>query len=381
MKILFCSNYFTHHQKPLAMELDVLTNHHFSFLGYKEMDAERMHLGWGNESIPDFVYNSHSMSSKENITDTDVLIVGSFPESQLRELWKNVKLVFRYQERPLKNGDSIIKYPIRFLRWHYNNPHYKNIYMLCASAFTAGDYRKYGLFRNRCYKWGYFPETRRYENIEDLFSKKSGMTLLWCGRFIDWKRPQSVIEVARQLKLEKMPFVLQMIGAGPEEKNLKQMVDRWELQDCVEFLGAMSPEKVRDKMECADIFLFTSDRKEGWGAVLNEAMNSGCAVIAAHEIGSAPYLIKNNENGLIYSSGETSDLFEKTRYLLRFPKEQKRLGFAAYHTIADLWNAEVAAKRLTILSTAILNGNTFPDLFSEGPCSRADIIHKEWYKK
>ena len=33
-------------------------------------------------------------------------------------------------------------------------------------------------------------------------------------------------------------------------------------------------------MEQADIYLFTSDRNEGWGAVANEAMNSACAMVA-----------------------------------------------------------------------------------------------------
>ena len=61
------------------------------------------------------------------------------------------------------------------------------------------------------------------------------------------------------------------------EQQLRQMIHDKQLDDCVSMLGAMSPEKVRDYMEAADIFLFTSDFNEGWGAVLNEAMNSSCA--------------------------------------------------------------------------------------------------------
>jgi glycosyltransferase involved in cell wall biosynthesis len=61
----------------------------------------------------------------------------------------------------------------------------------------------------------------------------------------------------------------------------------------------MAPEAVRDHMEAADIFLFTSDFNEGWGAVLNESMNSACAVVASHAIGSVPFLLKDGENGFI----------------------------------------------------------------------------------
>ena len=31
--------------------------------------------------------------------------------------------------------------------------------MLCASAYTAKDYASLGMYKNRTYKWGYFPET------------------------------------------------------------------------------------------------------------------------------------------------------------------------------------------------------------------------------
>lgn len=61
---------------------------------------------------------------------------------------------------------------MRFLRFHKNNPKNSNIYLLCASAYTAADYSKFGLFKNKTYKWGYFPETKKYEDIEVLVKSK-----------------------------------------------------------------------------------------------------------------------------------------------------------------------------------------------------------------
>lgn len=40
------------------------------------------------------------------------------------------------------------------------------------------------------------------------------------------------------------------------------------LNDYVTFTGPVQSDKVRGFMERAGIFLFTSDRQEGWGAVL-----------------------------------------------------------------------------------------------------------------
>lgn len=49
------------------------------------------------------------------------------------------------------------------------------------------------------------------------------------------------------------------------KQQLQQMIREMDLSDCVKMLGAMSPAQVREHMERADIFLFTSDRNEGWG--------------------------------------------------------------------------------------------------------------------
>ncbi len=380
MKILFCSNYFTHHQKPLSDQLDVLTNHNYIFLGCKEMDVERRNLGWDNDQIPSYVYNVRDAGRWVRIQKSDVLIAGSFPEKLLRS-YIQAGLFFRYSERPLKEGNILLKYPLRFLRWHYYNPPWKKIYLLCASAFTAVDYRKFGLFRNRCYKWGYFPSTRQYTDVDTPFASKSEITLLWCGRFLHWKHPDHAIMLADNLKKAGIPFILKLIGTGPMEEFLRKSVQDKELYDRVEFVGTMSPDQVRDYMEQAGIFLFTSDRREGWGAVLNEAMNSGCAVIASDAIGAVPYLIKNEENGLVYHSGDINELIEKVKWLLCDPEEQRRLGKAACSTIMNLWNAEVAAERLLQLSQAILDGDSKPDLFKDGPCSRAEIIREDWYKR
>ena len=356
------------------------TGHQYAFIATKQMDLERRAVGWTEYPQTDYVCLPDQDNVPETLDLADVILAGSAPENLLQRSINTGKLIFRYSERPLKNGLEPAKFIPRFLRWHWRNPPGKPIYMLCASAFTAGDYRKFGLFRDRCYKWGYFPETRLYPDLDKLFANKSTLTIVWCGRFLDWKHPDDALEVARHLKADGVRFALKLIGTGPLEDALRQRVQADELQDCVELLGAMSPEKVRDAMEQAGIFLFTSDRKEGWGAVLNEAMNSGCAVAASDAVGSVPYLVKDGKNGLVYHSGDVNELYEKVKWLLEHPEQQRLLGEAAYRTIADLWNAEVAAKRFMQLSQAILDGDPSPSLFEEGPCSRAEIIREDWYQ-
>ena len=115
MRILFCSNYFTHHQVSLSDALYELTNHNYYFVAHKEMDAERKNLGWGNDLARPYTYSLTEQEVQEQLRDLDVLIVGSFPESQTKKYSKKAKLFFRYSDRPLKAGNPGLKYLRRFL--------------------------------------------------------------------------------------------------------------------------------------------------------------------------------------------------------------------------------------------------------------------------
>ena len=134
-------------------------------------------------------------------------------------------------------------------------------------------------------------------------------------------------------------------------------------------------------MEQSQIFLFTSYRNEGWGAVLNESLNSGCAVVASHAIGSVPFLLQDGKNGFIYKDGDINDLFNKVKYLLDNEAERINMQKSAYETIINEWNAENAAKKLIELLTKLLNGENVETLFESGVCSKAKILKDNWFKK
>ena len=203
---------------------------------------------------------------------------------------------------------------------------------------------------------------------------------MWVGRFIDFKHPEVAIELAKKLKEKDHKFILNMVGVGELEDNIKRIISEYKLENNVRLLGSMTPDEVRKYMEESQIFIFTSDRGEGWGAVLNEAMNSACAVVASHEIGSVPFLIKNNENGLIYEDGNTDDLFNKVEYLLNNMKICAKIGHSAYETMINLWSPEIAARRFVELSKNLLEKKEF-NKYNEGPCSKAERLKDNWYLK
>ena len=372
MKVVFLSAFFNHHQKYLSDALASLCD--YTYIATTQIPEERIRLGYGMERLPDYVcqYEEDPERAESRLKEADVIIKGSAPERLVRPCIRRGQPVFRYSERPLKKGGQWHKYLPRLVKWHWQNPWGKPIYMLCASAYTASDYAGFGLFRGKAFRWGYFPEVKRYPAFPDLIEAKEPASIVWAGRFLSWKHPDDALQAMSRLKKEFPDLRLTFIGTGEMEASLRKLVSDLELEHNVSFLGSMKPEEVRSHMERAAIFLFTSDRQEGWGAVVNEAMNSGCAVIASDAAGSVPYLIRDGENGIVYRSGDVEMLTEKIRYLLENPEEARRMGTEAYETMVTMWNGETAAERFLRLADAAVHGMDMNQLYDSGPCSPAE---------
>jgi len=368
MKLAFLSNYFNHHQKQFAQEMNKRCTFTFIEMGY--MPNERRELGYQNEARPEYVKHIHKEKEEclKIIDDADVIIFGSVPEEIERNLAKQKKLTFKYSERIYKLKPKWYEIPFRAIKYNRKN---KGFHLLCASAYTASDYAKTGTFKGRAYKWGYFPECKKYDSIDTLLEQKQKNSILWCGRIIDWKHPEYAVKLAKRLKDEGYDFQLSVVGDGTRLGDIVALTYQLDVEDKVQLLGAMSPDKVREKMEQSEIFIATSDRKEGWGVVINEAMNSGCAVVASNEMGSAPYLIKNGENGLLYFNDNENELYKNVKFLLDNKEKREEYSKNAYKTITEEWNASVAAERIIELSSSIMNGENGHDCFEAGICSLA----------
>ncbi len=380
MKIVFLSNYYSHHQKPLCEEWYRLTDHGFYFVSTEQMTEERKQMGWSaNNDVP-FEIHCESLTPEleSSIEAADVAILGNAPMSMLGNRLQQRKLVFKYSERVFKHGYNYLKWLPRLYTYRKLYGRYRSLYLLAASAYVSADFAMHGTFKGKCYKWGYFPEALTYD-LPTLLAAKSPMRILWCARLINMKHPEAAIHIAERLKAAGYRFQLDMIGNGEMEAALREQIAQSPASDCIRLLGVMSPQDVRRHMEGAGIFLFTSDFGEGWGAVLNESMNSGCAVVASHAIGAAPYLVNHGQNGLLYQNGDLDDLYRKVKALLDHPERQRQLGEAAYHTITELWNARVAAERFLELSADIAATGRC-DRFTEGPCSPAVVMKNNWFE-
>ena len=369
MKITFFTNFLTHHQLPFCLEMVKIYGDDFKFISTEKINEERLKLGYSNmDDLYDFVIKSYE--SKEEYKkamdlalNSDVVIAGSTTSDEyVKERLKQDKLTFRYYAR-IFYKKSLSIFDFKNLRKvydrHFRYKKNKNLHLLCASSYGPNDFNKFGMYINKAYKWGYFLETKTYDEKELLKQKEADVpVILWVGRLIKVKHPEYVIKLANYLRKEGYKFKIQVVGNGPEYEPLKKRIEKYNLSDYVELVGAVKSENVRSYMEKAKIFICTSDQNERWGAVINEAMNSGCQVVANKFIGSVPFLIKNRENGLTYTN--IKEYYEAVKELLDNKEFGDKLSINAYRTIHDVWTAENAVKNLGLVLDAIINNKDNP---------------------
>lgn len=384
--LTFYSNYYNHHQKALCDEWYRLLGDGFTFVETMPIEAFRAGMGWGSEEVPSYVLKTHTsdenrMKAMEFGVSSDVVVMGTAPEEFIEARLEADKLTFRYSERPLKEG--FIKLFIPRLTKKYYHLHIKNrkknLYILAASAYTAYDYRKMHCYLNKCYKFGYFPQHLEYDIDQLMKNKPHGETtkILWAGRMLKLKRPDLVVEAAARLRDEGYRFTLTMIGEGEEREHIKRMVKHHKLSDITTFVDFLSPLEARKAMAEANVYVMTSNFWEGWGSVIYEALNAGCAVVASHACGATPWLVKHQETGLVFQSGSVNSLTENLRLLLKDRKLQETYGRAAYAQMHKWWNPKVAAESVLHLAECLEAGNDTD--ITEGPGSKAGILKNNWF--
>lgn len=380
MKITMISNYINHHQIPFSNAFYETEGIEYCFIQTEPMEEERVKMGWGLDpkSLPyvKLLYEEEE-NCKKLIMESDILLVGwQEKEELIKPRLDADKFTIRMSERLYREGQWKAVSPRGLMRKYREHTKYRkgNVYLLCYGAYVPSDFRIVQAYPDKMYRFGYFPETKHFEG-DSLFKGKPSLDtvhIVWAGRFMPLKHPEFVTRLAKDLKEKGYAFHIHFVGSGEMEEELRTQREEWGLEEEITMYGFQSPAKVREIMEQSHIHLFTSNYLEGWGAVVNEAMNSGCAEVVNSEVGAAPFLVKHKKNGLIYKEGSYEDFRNCVFSLFEEKEKITEYGKAAYKTIVTEWNAENAAKQILRFYENWKKGVIDPP--ASGPLSVAPVI-------
>lgn len=377
MTLTFVTNLVHHHQLPVADEFYKILGDSYHYIATDPMPDWLINGGYDpNLERPYIVrtYQSDEAMTKAMhlIDESDVVIMGHSPKGWAYKRKKAGKVTFYAMERPYREEMSRYKLFKATIANYKNYGRFPNTYMLCASAFTAKDFASTHCLKARCFKWGYMTAVDADDlglDMKQRFEDSGIATIMWCARFLKLKHPELPVQLAARLKAKGYRFIIDMYGGGEELENTKELIKNLNVVDVINLCGNKPNAEILQDMRKHSLFLFTSDRREGWGAVLNESMSSGCVPVASDEIGSSPYLIKDGINGLVFKSCDIDSLERAVTSLLNNPNRIIELSRNALYTMQNIWSPKAAANNFIELAEHALNGTLNKYKRAEGPAS------------
>ena len=131
---------------------------------------------------------------------------------------------------------------------------------------------------------------------------------------------QAAAKVMQQVDAE-----LLIVGDGCQRKALIRQSEELGIADRCHFTGYVSPDGDLPAIyRLADVFV-TASVIETFGIVILEAMAAACPVVAMKAT-SIPDLVDNNRSGFLLPPQNVDGLAEKITWLLRNPKEARKMG-------------------------------------------------------
>lgn len=382
--VVFYARFLIHHLTDFCDRMYELTNGNFYFVETEKMPIDRKNMGYKEEGLDKkYCVNIRECEEKMEFAlklarECDIAIIGCGSYRFMNErLNHSNKLTFKLKERLYKKGvatryDKAVQADMYEKHQKFLD---KNVVYLSAGVFTATDVNFLGYEQNRIIKWGYFPPFREHSFDEFVTEKKKDVVdIIWVGRFMQTKYPQSPIKAMRYVVKKHQNVRLSFIGGGELEEEMRGLVEKYHLENYVYFEGYLPANKVRDRMLKADICLCTSGYEEGWGATIGEAMNEGCMVIASTAAGGTGYLVHHKKNGMIFPYTNVRALAENICEALENPEEILSYGQKGYETICNTWNGGTAAERLYEVASRKIEEREW-NIYESGPCSLAPIIH------
>jgi glycosyltransferase involved in cell wall biosynthesis len=141
---------------------------------------------------------------------------------------------------------------------------------------------------------------------------------LFAGRLCEEKGVRVLLDAWSRLS---PPIPLKIAGDGPLGGGFSHIPG-------VEFLGAVSRERVRDLMLHADFLVQPSLLFENCGLVIIEAFSAGLpCLVSGH--GSFAELVEHGRTGLHFPPGDAAALAQRAVWLARNPGAREAMGLAA----------------------------------------------------
>ena len=331
MKLVFHSLYVSPHHLSFAREVATqLGSHEFRYIYVKPLTEERLKLGWGDTS-QDWISFAETNESRDLLETCDVLVSGIRDIDLFERRCQQGLLTVYSNERwfkPIPLFGLLIPGWLRlfvpwYLRmaWRYvrllrsDQPFYyfpisvwaaRDMALMCRwfgkitfERRAGGRVWAGGRLIEKFRMCAYFVDSSSQKNCVSqtkIISKER--TVLWVGRIIDVKRVGDIVNAVLLAMKKGVRIKLDIYGHGADEQRVRELAKG---HDNIQFHDPVPISEVRKIMREHDIYVLSSNAIEGWGAVINEAMEEGIRAIGTFDAGASSTLLPDS---CLYKAGD-----------------------------------------------------------------------------
>ena len=153
-----------------------------------------------------------------------------------------------------------------------------------------------------------------FQNIEPKPFSKDKFNILFIGSVTDRKKPHMIIEAIQ--RVNDKSYHLSIVGPAPNEKyfkELKDLIDKSDLQNQVSLIGPVDRESVKDYYSTSNLMILPSI-SEGLARVIFESQVAMCPVLVTDAPGMSDIVI-DGQTGYVFESNNLDSLSLKIEYI------------------------------------------------------------------
>lgn len=294
MIINFWQNIVSIHQVPLMEALSKHQDITVNLIVCKEHDEDRLEMGWDvklSSNINLFIIDDIDIS-KFIQTNHINIVSGFFAYSALSYTVKVCKQknskIFIYSEGKDKIG---LKGLLRILKdrlmW-FKVSNY-NIEFLAIGNKGVDWFERIGVPEYKIHKFGYFTKKVFYSEEQVFACHKR---IVFVGRLLPSKGIIPLIEAFSDKRL--IDFSLDIYGDGLLADDIINLIDKLNVENRVRLHGSLNNLALRKILYKYSMLVLPNTGDEGWGAVINEALQSGLKVLCSEKTGASCLIFKSD---------------------------------------------------------------------------------------
>ena len=153
-----------------------------------------------------------------------------------------------------------------------------------------------------------------FQNIEPKPFSKDKFNILFIGSVTDRKKPHMIIEAIQ--RINDKSYHLSIVGPAPNEKyfkELKDLIDKSDLQNQVSLIGPVDRESVKDYYSTSNLMILPSI-SEGLARVIFESQVAMCPVLVTDAPGMSDIVI-DGQTGYVFESNNLDSLSLRIEYI------------------------------------------------------------------